>query len=142
MASTATQPTPAPRDDSSEEPSEQRVTAREWFASGARRPYDPIAKTLLETARSEGSSQQLHAFEKVVATPPVGADTRWPTMLPDRPDGSCGYAQVDRYLGPEPRPRLYVEYLGPATPTSRGASVTRRSHHPPPPSPKSPGGSV
>jgi Virulence activator alpha C-term len=29
-------------------------------------------------------------------------------MLPGYPDGSYGYAQVDRYLGP----RLYIEYLG------------------------------
>ena len=54
----------------------------------------------------------MHVFEKVVATPSVGADTRWLTMLPGYPDGSYGYAQVDRYLGPRPAPRLYVEYLG------------------------------
>src|ERR671934_248810 len=87
-----------------------RVTASEWFASGARRPYDPIAKTILETA-GEQAVQPLHVFEKVVATPPVG-DTRWLTMLPGYPDGSYGYAQVDRYLGPQPVPRLYIEYLG------------------------------
>jgi hypothetical protein len=28
-------------------PSGQRVSAPEWFASGARRPYDPIGKTML-----------------------------------------------------------------------------------------------
>jgi pimeloyl-ACP methyl ester carboxylesterase len=88
------------------------VSAREWFASGARRPYDPIAKTMPETASGESSSQQLHVFEKVVAARAVGADTRWLTMLPGYPDGSYGYAQVDRYLGPELGPRLYVEYVG------------------------------
>jgi pimeloyl-ACP methyl ester carboxylesterase len=108
MASTATQPAAAPQDRSSDE----RVSAREWFASGARRAYDPIAKTMLETAGGEGSSQPLHVFEKVVSSSPVAADTRWLTMLPGYPDGSYGYAQVDRYLGPEPGPRLYVEYLG------------------------------
>lgn len=92
--------------------SDQRVTARAWFASGARRPYDPIAKTMLETARSEGSPQPLHVFEKVVAAPPVDVDTQWLTMLPGYPDGSYGYAQVDRFLGAQPGPRLYVEYLG------------------------------
>jgi pimeloyl-ACP methyl ester carboxylesterase len=51
-------------------------------------------------------------FEKVVATPPVSADTRWLTMLPGYPDGSYGYAQVDRYLAGAPAPRLYVEYPG------------------------------
>jgi pimeloyl-ACP methyl ester carboxylesterase len=112
MASTASQATAAPQGRSSDAAGDERVTSGEWFASGARRPYDPAAKTMLETARGEGSSQPLHVFEKVVATPPVGADTRWLTMLPGYPDGSYGYAQVDRYLGPQPGPRLYVEYLG------------------------------
>jgi pimeloyl-ACP methyl ester carboxylesterase len=112
MASTVTQPTTAPHNRSSDAASSQRVTAREWFASGARRPYDPTAKAMLEPGPGEDSSQRLHVFEKVVATAPAGAETRWLTMLPGYPDGSYGYAQVDRYLGPEPVPRLYVEYLG------------------------------
>ena len=89
-----------------------RVTAREWFASGARRPYDPIAKMMLEPGSGAGPAEPLQVFEKVVASSPVGADTRWLTMLPGYPDGSYGYAQVDRYLGPGTAPRLYVEYLG------------------------------
>jgi pimeloyl-ACP methyl ester carboxylesterase len=112
MVSTATHPTPAQPDRSSEAASVERVTAAEWFASGARRAYDPIAKTMLETPRGGGSSRQLHVFEKVVAAPSVRADIRWLTMLPGYPDGSFGYAQVDRYLGSRPAPRLYVEYLG------------------------------
>ena len=112
MASTATQRTAASHDHSSDAANAQRVTAREWFASGARRPYDPIAKTVLEAAPGEGSSQQVHVFEKVVARQPVGAGTRWLTMLPGYPDGSYGYAQVDRDLGRQPGPRLYIEYLG------------------------------
>lgn len=112
MASPATQPTAAPHDRSWDVASDQRVTAREWFASGARRPYDSIAKTMLQTAPGEGSAQPLRVFEKVVAAPPVGTDTRWLTMLPGYPDGSYGYAQVDRCLGPQPIPRLYIEYVG------------------------------
>lgn len=113
MNTTATQPITPPYDHSSRGTNDQRVTAREWFASGARRAYDPIAKTMLDNARGgDGSSHQLHVFEKVVATPPASADTRWLTMLPGYPDGSYGYAQVDQYLGLEPVPRLYVEYLG------------------------------
>jgi pimeloyl-ACP methyl ester carboxylesterase len=90
---------------------EARVSAGDWFASGTRRPYDPVAKTMLGTGDA-GSSQAPHVFEKVVTRPPVDADVRWLTMLPGFPDGSYGYAQVDRCLGPEPAPRLYVEYLG------------------------------
>jgi pimeloyl-ACP methyl ester carboxylesterase len=112
MTSTSTQPTRARQRTASPAADDQRVTAREWFASGARRPYDPIAKTMLEKAGDEGSSRPLHVFEKVVAAPPRGADALWLTMLPGYPDGSYGYAQVDRRLGPELGPRLYVEYLG------------------------------
>jgi pimeloyl-ACP methyl ester carboxylesterase len=76
----------------------QRVSARDWFASGVRRPYD--------------SERHLQVFEKVVAPLPVSAGTRWLTMLPGYPDGSYGYAQVDQHLGAAARPRLYIEYLG------------------------------
>ena len=77
---------------------DQRVRARDWFASGVRRLCD--------------SDRHLQVFEKVVAPRPVSADTRWLTMLPGYPDGSYGYAQVDQHLGSAATPRLYVEYLG------------------------------
>src|SRR5947199_3180579 len=109
MTSTATQPNSARPVGGSKAASALRMAASEWFASGVRRPYDPTAKTMLQTAGDEDS---LHVFERVVAAPRVDADTRWLTMLPGYPDGSYGYAQVDRYLGPEPVPRLYIEYLG------------------------------
>ena len=112
MVSTATQPAARPQERSSDAAGDRRVTARAWFASGARRPYDSIAKTMVQTAGGVGPSPPLHVFEKVVAPAPVGADTRWLTMLPGYPDGSYGYAQVDRYLGSQPGPRLYIEYLG------------------------------
>jgi pimeloyl-ACP methyl ester carboxylesterase len=100
MASPATQPTAALQDHSSDAASHERVTADEWFASGSRR--------LMQIAAGE----PLRVFEKVVAAPAVDTEARWLTMLPGYPDGSYGYAQVDRHLGPKPGPRLYVEYLG------------------------------
>jgi pimeloyl-ACP methyl ester carboxylesterase len=112
MTSTAIRPIRAPQDGAPDPASHPRVSAFEWFASGVRRPYDPAAKTMLEPAAAEGSVRPLHVFEKVVGPPPIGADIRWLTMLPGYPDGSYGYAQVDRHLGPEPGPRLYVEYVG------------------------------
>lgn len=112
MVRTAPQPTAAPQCRSSGTVSAQRVTAREWFASGARRRYDPVTKTMPERAAGDGSPRALHVFEKVVTPGPIAAETRWLTMLPGYPDGSYGYAQVDRYLGLQPSPRLYVEYLG------------------------------
>jgi pimeloyl-ACP methyl ester carboxylesterase len=112
MASTDTQPFANRQNQSSRAAGDRRVTAREWFASGTRRPYDPIAKTMLEAGTGEGSAASLHVFENVVAPARVGADTRWLTMLPGYPDGSYGYAQVDLHLGPDPSPRLYIEYVG------------------------------
>jgi pimeloyl-ACP methyl ester carboxylesterase len=88
------------------------VTATDWFASGTRRLYDPAAKTILDRAVAEPSSAVLSVFEKVVGAPAAADDVRWLTMLPGYPDGSYGYAQVDRLLGATPAPRLYVEYLG------------------------------
>jgi pimeloyl-ACP methyl ester carboxylesterase len=111
-STTATQPTPVPPAGGSKAASAPRATASEWFASGARRPYDPSTKTILQTTGGADSPHSLRVFERVVAAPRVGADTRWLTMLPGYPDGSYGYAQVDRYLGPESTPRLYIEYLG------------------------------
>lgn len=108
MTTAATPPTAVSPDRSSD----QRVSASEWFASGARRPYDPIAKTMLDTAGGGSSPRRLHVFEKVLSPSPVAADTRWLTMLPGYPDGSFGYAQVERCLAREPGPRLYIEYLG------------------------------
>jgi hypothetical protein len=55
MASTATQPTATPQDRSSHTAVHQRVTSSEWFASGARRAYDPIAKTMLKPPGGEES---------------------------------------------------------------------------------------
>ena len=39
-------------------------------------------------------------------------DAAWLTMLPGFPDGSYGWAQVDRMLGDDLVPRLYVEPVG------------------------------
>jgi hypothetical protein len=54
MTSTATQPTTRPQRGASGVHTNQHVSAGEWFASGSRRPYDPIAKTMVETAAGEG----------------------------------------------------------------------------------------
>jgi pimeloyl-ACP methyl ester carboxylesterase len=72
------------------------VTAAEWFAGGQRIPYQDT----------------LHVFERVVAAREPGPDDVWLTMLPGFPDGSYGWAQVDRMLGDDLGPRLYVEPVG------------------------------
>ncbi|HEX5406876.1 MAG TPA: alpha/beta hydrolase [Pseudonocardiaceae bacterium] len=81
------------------------VTADEWFAGGRRIPYDPESGRVL----TEAKAGALQVFERVVGETEGGV---WLTMLPGFPDGSYGWAQVDRLLGAGPRPRLYVEPVG------------------------------
>ena len=47
----------------------------------------------------------LRVFERVAAAErDADADTVWLTMLPGFPDGSYGWARVDRMLGDDPGP--------------------------------------
>ena len=88
------------------------VTAAEWFAGGQRIPYDPESARVL-TEKAAATPGTLRVFERVAAAEQdADEDTVWLTMLPGFPDGSYGWAQVDRILGAGLRPRLYVEPVG------------------------------
>jgi pimeloyl-ACP methyl ester carboxylesterase len=87
------------------------VTAAEWFAGGQRIPYDPGSARVLTQEEAAATPGALRAFERVSGAEP-DADAVWLTMLPGFPDGSYGWAQVDRILGDGPGPRLYVEPVG------------------------------
>jgi pimeloyl-ACP methyl ester carboxylesterase len=87
------------------------VTAAEWFAGGQRIAYDPEAARVLTEHEAAATPGALRVFERVAAAE-RGSDTVWLTMLPGFPDGSYGWAQVDRLLGDELGPRLYVEPVG------------------------------
>jgi pimeloyl-ACP methyl ester carboxylesterase len=88
-----------------------RVTAAEWFADGQRIPYDPESARILTEEEAAVAPGALRVFERV-ATTGHDADAVWLTLLPGFPDGSYGWAQVDRILGDGPGPRLYVEPVG------------------------------
>jgi pimeloyl-ACP methyl ester carboxylesterase len=101
-----------------------RVTAAEWFAGGRRIGYDPQAKRVLTETEAAHAPDALRVFERVAsAGPDTGTGGRdsgtaerdtgavWLTLLPGFPDGSYGWAQVDRMLG-DVGPRLYVEPVG------------------------------
>ena len=88
-----------------------RVTAAEWFAGGQRIPYDPESARVLTEGEAAVAPGALRVFERV-ATTGHDADVVWLTLLPGFPDGSYGWAQVDRMLGDGPGPRLYVEPVG------------------------------
>ena len=87
------------------------VTAGEWFGGGQRIWYDPDSARVLTEEEAAAVPGALRVFERVAAAE-QGADAVWLTLLPGFPDGSYGWAQVDRLLGNDPRPRLYVEPVG------------------------------
>ncbi|WP_328524497.1 alpha/beta fold hydrolase [Kribbella sp. NBC_00359] len=86
------------------------VTADQWYAGGQRILYHPDPARVLpeEAAATPGA---LRVFERVVGAS-EDLDATWLTMLPGFPDGSYGWAQVDRMLGEDLGPRLYVEPVG------------------------------
>jgi pimeloyl-ACP methyl ester carboxylesterase len=88
-----------------------RVTAAEWFAGGQRIWYDPGSVRILTEEQAAATPGALRVFERVAAAG-HDADAVWLTLLPGYPDGSYGWAQVDRMLGDGLRPRLYVEPVG------------------------------
>ena len=87
------------------------VTAEEWFAGGQRIPYDPGSARVLTEEQAAATPGALRVFERVSGTE-RDTDAVWLTMLPGFPDGSYGWAQVDRILGDGLGPRLYVEPIG------------------------------
>src|SRR4029453_18780336 len=92
-------------------PERTLVTAAEWFAGGRRIPYDPPSARIPDEGETSAHPGALQVFERVT-TDRWSADTVWLRMLPGFPDGSYGWAQVDRLLGDDVGPRLYVEPVG------------------------------
>ncbi len=90
---------------------EAPVTAAEWFAGGQRIWYDPESARVPTAEEAAAAPRALRVFERVAAAGD-GADAVWLTLLPGFPDGSYGWARVDRMLGDGLRPRLYVEPVG------------------------------
>lgn len=88
-----------------------RVTAAEWFAGGQRIWYDPEAARVLTEEGATMVPGAIRVYERVAASG-HDADAVWLTLLPGFPDGSYGWAQVDRVLGDDLGPRLYVEPVG------------------------------
>jgi len=86
------------------------VSAAEWFAGGRRVWYDPERGRVTERDDHQ-TDATLRVFKRVI-TDGHFADSVWLTMLPGFPEGSYGWAQVDRFLGDELCPRLYVEPIG------------------------------
>jgi pimeloyl-ACP methyl ester carboxylesterase len=89
------------------------VSAAEWFAGGRRIWYDPGSVQVLTEGEAAAAPGALRVFERMAAAGQDGdEDSVWLTLLPGFPDGSYGWAQVDRLLGDHLGPRLYVEPVG------------------------------
>jgi hypothetical protein len=89
------------------------VTAAEWFAGGQRIWYDPGSARIMTDREAAAIPTALHVFERIATTGhSTDEQTVWLTMLPGFPDGSYGWARVDRILGDGLVPRLYVEPVG------------------------------
>lgn len=89
------------------------VTAQGWFNLGQRVPYDRRAKRILRPGDTTDSPDVVHVFQRVERDDAPGEEAVWTTFLPGFPDGSFGWARVDRYLtGDGLAPKLFVEYVG------------------------------
>ncbi len=87
------------------------ITARAWFALGERVPYDRRAKRILHPDDTTDSPDVVHVFQRVVRDGAPGEKAVWTTFLPGFPDGSFGWARVDRYVKGLV-PKIFVEYVG------------------------------
>lgn len=89
------------------------ITAHGWFALGERAPYDRRSKRILHPGDTTDSPDVAHVFQRVVRESAPSEESVWTTLLPGFPDGSFGWARVDRYLTSDgPVPKIFVEYVG------------------------------
>ena len=103
------------------------ISAETWFAGGRRVPFDPNHKKIMPHA----TFNTIQVFERVIQNnvpeTSESCNRLWITFLPSFPDGSYGFAKVERYLAVQTQPsalqdkddwttvdcpRLYVEYVG------------------------------
>ncbi len=82
------------------------ITAQGWFALGERVPYDRRSKRILRLGDTTDSPDVVHIFQRVVRDGAPSEEAVWTTFLPGFPDGSFGWARVDRYI--EGRGNLWI----------------------------------
>lgn len=89
------------------------LTAQQWFDLGERIPYDPQTRKIIRPGDETGSPDVVNVFQRVVEESLTGKNAIWTTFLPGFPDGSFGWAKVDRFLAADgPVPKIFVEYVG------------------------------
>jgi len=89
------------------------ITAHEWFSGGKRVSYDRGTKEILGSSDTDGRCDVVQVFRRIAKDETANEDSTWTSSLPGWPDGSFGWAKVDRILtGKTVGPKLFVEYIG------------------------------
>jgi pimeloyl-ACP methyl ester carboxylesterase len=87
------------------------VSAKEWFRSGDRLPYDTGMKSIIDPHKA-AQAESLFVFNKYI-TYSGQADTGAISFLPGFPSGSYDWAKIDALIEERnPLNRLYIEYIG------------------------------
>ena len=87
------------------------ISAKEWFGSGGRLPYDTLTKSIID-AEEAAPSRSLFVFNKHIIYPKQNPGTVI-SFLPGFPSGSYDWAKIDALIEKQnPVNRLYVEYIG------------------------------
>ncbi len=64
-----------------------QITAQEWFSTGTRVTYDPVAKKMVERAENTDVTREIHVWKRVERGPAQNNGESWTTFLPGFPDG-------------------------------------------------------
>jgi len=92
---------------------QRKITAQGWFSLGERVPYNRHDKKILLPDNSTDSPDVVHVFRRIQRISALREEEVWTTFLPGFPDGSFGWARVDRCLASdECTPKIFVEYVG------------------------------
>ena len=87
------------------------ISAKEWFSSGDRLPYDTVTKSIID-ADKVLQLKSLFVFNKYIVLPKQNPD-KVISFLPGFPSGSYDWAKIDALIEKQnPLNRLYVDYIG------------------------------
>jgi len=87
------------------------ISAKEWFSSGVRLPYDIVSKRIIDTDKSL-PVDSLFVFNKYVTYSSQNPNNVL-SFLPGFPSGSYDWSKIDAILEKQyPLNRLYVDYIG------------------------------
>ena len=87
------------------------ISAKEWFSSGNRLPYDTVTKSIIDADKAL-QLKSLFVFNKYIIYPKQDPH-KVISFLPGFPSGSYDWAKIDGLIEKQnPLNRLYVEYIG------------------------------